>query len=63
MITNPVPRRFATSVVSPVTLSLNVYYQVTVTGITTRRERGKKRRGTTRRGAAERELGLHLVPK
>jgi hypothetical protein len=50
-ITDPVPRRFATSVVSPVTLSLNVHYQVTVTGITTR-ERGKKRRGTTKRGAA-----------
>jgi hypothetical protein len=51
-ITNPVPRRFATSVVSPVTLLLNVHYQVTVTEITTRRARGEKRRGTTRRGAA-----------
>jgi hypothetical protein len=51
-ITNPVPRRFATSVVSPVTLLLNVLYQVIVTGTTTRRARGEKRRGTTRRRAA-----------
>jgi hypothetical protein len=46
------PRKCATSVVSPVTLLQNVHYQVTVTGITTRRVRGEKRRGTTRRGAA-----------
>jgi hypothetical protein len=50
--TNPAPRKCATSVVSPVTLLQNVHYQVTATGITTRRARGEKRRGTTRRGAA-----------
>src|SRR5688500_15435388 len=49
--TSPAPRRFATSVVSPVTLLPNVHYQVTVTGTTTRRARGEKRRGTTRRAA------------
>jgi hypothetical protein len=36
-------------VVSPVILSLNVLCLVIVTGITTRRERGEKRRGTTRK--------------
>jgi hypothetical protein len=50
--TSPAPRKFATSVVSPVTLLQNVLYQVTVTGITTRRARGGKRRGNTRRRAA-----------
>jgi hypothetical protein len=40
-ITSPVPRRFATSVVSPVILSLNALCLVIVTGITTRRERGE----------------------
>jgi hypothetical protein len=50
--TNPAPRRFATNVVSPVILSLNVLYLVIVTGITTRREREEKRKGTTRRRAA-----------
>jgi hypothetical protein len=35
-ITNPAPRRFATNVVSPVILSLNVLCLVIVTGITTR---------------------------
>jgi hypothetical protein len=50
-ITSPVPRRFATSVVSPVILLQNVHYLVIVTGATTRRERGEKRRGTTRRAA------------
>jgi hypothetical protein len=51
-ITSPAPRKFATSVVSPVILLLNVHYLVIVTGATTRRERGKKRRDTTRRRAA-----------
>jgi hypothetical protein len=51
-ITNPAPRRFATSVVSPIILLKNVHYQVIVTGATTRREREEKRRGTTRRRAA-----------
>jgi hypothetical protein len=51
-ITSPAQRRFATSVVSPVTLLLNVHYLVIVTGATTRRERGGKRRNTTRRRAA-----------
>jgi hypothetical protein len=46
------PRKFATSVVSPVTLLQNVHYQVTVIGATTRRARGEKRRDTTRRRAA-----------
>jgi hypothetical protein len=35
--TNPDPREFATGVVSPVTLLLNVHIQVTVTGMTIRR--------------------------
>jgi hypothetical protein len=51
-ITSPAPRKFATSVVSPVILLLNVHYLVTVTGATTRKARGEKRRGTTRRRAA-----------
>jgi hypothetical protein len=50
-ITNPAPRRFATNVVRPVILSLNVLCLVIVTGITTRGERRRKRRGTTRRRA------------
>src|SRR6187455_3606445 len=44
--TSPAPRKFATSVVSPVTLLQNVHYQVTVTGATTRRGE-ERRRGTT----------------
>jgi hypothetical protein len=51
-ITSPVPRRFATSVVSPIILLQNVHYLVIVTGATTRRERGDKRRSTTRRRVA-----------
>jgi hypothetical protein len=51
-ITSPVPRKFATSVVSPVISLLNVHYQVIVTGATTRREEGRKRRSITRRRAA-----------
>jgi hypothetical protein len=51
-ITSPIPKRFATSVVNPVTLLLNVHYLVIVTGATTRREREEKRRDTTRRRAA-----------
>jgi hypothetical protein len=43
-ITSPAPRKFAISVVSPVTLLPNVLYQVTVTGITTRRARGEKKK-------------------
>jgi hypothetical protein len=35
--TNPAPRKFATSVVSPVISMLNIHYQVIVTGATTRR--------------------------
>jgi hypothetical protein len=50
-ITSPVPKRFATSVVSPVISLLNVHYQVIVTGATTRREEGR-RRSITRRKAA-----------
>jgi hypothetical protein len=51
-ITNPAPRRFATNVVSPIILSLNVLCLVIVIGATTRREKEEKRRGTTRRRAA-----------
>jgi hypothetical protein len=47
----PAPRKYATNVVSPVILLLNVHYLVIVTGVTTRRERGRKRRDTTRRAA------------
>src|SRR6187455_1681364 len=43
-ITSPAPRRFATSVVSPVTLLQNVLFLVTVTGAMTRRGEEKKRR-------------------
>ncbi|WP_236881353.1 hypothetical protein, partial [Clostridioides difficile] len=50
--TSPAPRMFATSVVSPVILLQNVRYQVIVTGATTRREEGRKRRSITRRRAA-----------
>jgi hypothetical protein len=46
------PRKFATSVVSPVISLLNVHYQVKVTGATTRMGEGRRRRGTTRRRAA-----------
>jgi hypothetical protein len=49
---SPAPRKFSTSVVSPVILLQNAHYQVIVTGATTRREREEKRRGTTRRRAA-----------
>jgi hypothetical protein len=48
---SPTPRRCATSVVSPVTLLLNVQSLVKVTGTKTRRGR-RRRRGTTRRRAA-----------
>jgi hypothetical protein len=47
----PAPRKYAPNVVSPVILLLNVHYLVIVTGVTTRRERGRKRRDTTRRAA------------
>jgi hypothetical protein len=50
--TSPVPRRCATSVVSPVISLLNVHYLVIVTGATTRRVREEERRDTTRRRAA-----------
>jgi hypothetical protein len=51
-ITSPAPRKFATSVVSPVISLQNFHYQVIVTGATTRRERGRKRRDTTTRRTA-----------
>jgi hypothetical protein len=51
-ITSPAPRRFATSVVSPITLLQNVLSLVTVTGAMTRRGEERRRRGTTRRRAA-----------
>jgi hypothetical protein len=40
----PAPRGFATGVISPVTLSLNVHIHVTGTGTTTRKARRKWRR-------------------
>jgi hypothetical protein len=49
---SPAPRKFATSVVSPVISLLNVHYQVIVTGATTRREEGRTRRSIIRRRAA-----------
>jgi hypothetical protein len=49
--TSPTPRRFATGVVSPVTLLQNVLFLVKVTGTTTRKERRRTRRDTTRRRA------------
>jgi hypothetical protein len=50
--TSPTPRRFATGVVSLVTLLLNVLCLVKVTGTMTRKGRRRRRRGTTRRRAA-----------
>jgi hypothetical protein len=50
--TSHAPRKFATSVVSPVILLQNVHYLMIVTGATTRRERGGKTRNTIRRRAA-----------
>jgi hypothetical protein len=50
--TNPAPRGCATSVVSPVILSLNALCLVIVTGTTTRRGGRRKRRNTTRRRVA-----------
>jgi hypothetical protein len=50
--TSPTPKRCATSVVSPVTLSLNVHILVKVTWTKTRRGRRRRRRDTTRRKAA-----------
>jgi hypothetical protein len=49
--TSPVPKGCAINVVSPVILSLNVLCLVIVTGAMTRRERGRRRRDTTRRRA------------
>jgi hypothetical protein len=49
--TSPTPRRYATGVVSPVTLLLNVLFLVKVTGTTTRMGK-RRRRDTTRRRAA-----------
>jgi hypothetical protein len=51
-ITRSAPRKFATNVVSPVTLLLNVLYLVIVTGTTTRGGRRRRRRDITRRRAA-----------
>jgi hypothetical protein len=50
--TNPTPRGCAISVVSPIILLLNVLCQVIVIGATTRGERERKIRSTTRRRAA-----------
>jgi hypothetical protein len=51
-ITNPVPRRCATNVVSPIISLLNVHYLVIVTRVMTRRGEERRRRGTIRRRAA-----------
>jgi hypothetical protein len=51
-ITSPALRKFATNVVSPVILLLSVHCLVIVTGATTRRETGRKRRDTIGRRAA-----------
>jgi hypothetical protein len=51
--TNPAPRGFATGVVSPIILLLNVHIQVIVTGTTIRKVRRRwRRRDTTRRRVA-----------
>jgi hypothetical protein len=50
--TNPAPKGCATSVVSPVILSLNALCLVIVSGTTTRRGRRRRRRGITRRRVA-----------
>jgi hypothetical protein len=50
--TNPAPKGCATNVVSLVISLLNVQCLVKVTGMTTRRGRRKKRRGTTKGRAA-----------
>jgi hypothetical protein len=51
--TNPAPRGFATGVVSPVILLLNIHIQVIVTGTMTRKGRRRwRRRDTTRRRVA-----------
>jgi hypothetical protein len=50
--TSPAPRKLATSVVSLVISLLNVHYQVIVTGATTRRGEGRRRRSITRRRVA-----------
>jgi hypothetical protein len=49
MSTNPAPRGFATDVVSPVTILLNVHMQVILTGMKTRKGRIRWRRSTTTR--------------
>jgi hypothetical protein len=51
-IINPALRKCATSVVNPIILLLNVHYLAIVTGATTRRERERKRKDTTRRRVA-----------
>ena len=61
--TNPAPRGFATGVVSPVTLLLNVHIQVTVTGTTTRKGRRRwRRRDTIRRRVAKRTWDRNETP-
>jgi hypothetical protein len=49
--TSPTPRRFATGVVSLVTLLQNVLFLVIMTGTTTRKGIRRTKRGTTRRRA------------
>jgi hypothetical protein len=50
--TNSAPRGFATGMVSPMTILLNVHMQVILTGTTTRKGRRWRRSTTTRRKAA-----------
>jgi hypothetical protein len=59
--TSPIPKGFATDVVSPVTLLLNVHTLVKVTGTKTKRGR-RRRRSTTRRRAARRTWGGNGSP-
>jgi hypothetical protein len=60
---NPSPRGFATGVVSPVTLLLNVHIQVKVTGTTTRKRRRRwRRKVTTRRRVAKHTWGGNETP-
>jgi hypothetical protein len=56
--TNPIPRGFATVVVSPVTILQNFHMLVTITGTTTRRRRRRWRLRSTsiRRKAARRTM-------
>jgi hypothetical protein len=61
--TNPAPRGYATNVVSPVILLLNVQRLVIVTGATTRGERRRRRRSITRGRASDEDAANIAVNK